>query len=300
LESCCSLTETPAGGVLQKKVTIMKAKVRLLNFVVSFTLILLTIGAMLVVLGLFNEGLHWDIFGPKLEAVLYGVFGSCMALAGFGVAMTVIIAIQESVKDFKKFVQSRTNQQEVPDATRHTYLVRMFGVVCLLAVLVGICSLINHRVLTQRCKVFKGLAGEQVGNFEGKIIGALATFSAPPTNDAPRDLYDVLKTLNNLDFINHTTLYIADPAEASVLWSFVPHGEVYTNTLGFTRLYVAKDFEKRMLKALAGDVTDLGQINSRNDFVWYAMFPGNAEKPRAVLRIDGDSRQSFREYRLGN
>jgi hypothetical protein len=80
----------------------MKTRVRLLNFVVSFTLILLGAGAMLVVLGIFNEGLHWDIFSPRLEAVLYGVFGSCMALAGFGMAMTLIIAIQESVKDFKR------------------------------------------------------------------------------------------------------------------------------------------------------------------------------------------------------
>ena len=96
----------------------MKSKVRLLSLVVSFTLILLTIGAALVVLGIFNEALKWDIFGPKLEAVLYGVFGSCMALAGFGVAMTIIIAMQESVRDFKKFVQARTNQEETPDAPR--------------------------------------------------------------------------------------------------------------------------------------------------------------------------------------
>src|SRR5438046_1024829 len=105
----------------------MKSKVRLLNFVVSFTLILLTVGAILVVLGIFNEGLKGNIFGPRLQAVLYGVFGSCMALAAFGVAMTVIIAIQESVKDFKRFVQSRTNQEEIRDATKPAYLVRMSG-----------------------------------------------------------------------------------------------------------------------------------------------------------------------------
>ena len=62
----------------------MKSKVRLMSLVVSFTLILLAIGATLVVLGLFNEALHWDIFGPRLEAFLYGLFGSCMALAAFG------------------------------------------------------------------------------------------------------------------------------------------------------------------------------------------------------------------------
>ncbi len=36
----------------------------------SVTLILLAIGAVLVVLGIFNEALNWDIFGPRLEAFL--------------------------------------------------------------------------------------------------------------------------------------------------------------------------------------------------------------------------------------
>ena len=67
----------------------MKSKIRLMSLVVSFTLILLTVGAMLVVLGIFNAALSWDIFGPRLEALLYGVFGSCMALAAFCGAMLV-------------------------------------------------------------------------------------------------------------------------------------------------------------------------------------------------------------------
>ena len=59
---------------------------------------------MLVVLGIFNAALNWDIFGPRLEAFLYGVFGSCMSLAAFGVAMTVILALQESVRRITKVV----------------------------------------------------------------------------------------------------------------------------------------------------------------------------------------------------
>jgi hypothetical protein len=277
----------------------MKSKVRLLNFVVSFTLILLTIGAMLVVLGIFNEGLHWDIFGPKLQAVLYGVFGSCMALAGFGVAMTAIIAIQESVKDFKRFVQSRTNQEEIRDAGRPAYLARMLAVVVIMGLLVGICALINHVVLVQRSNVFKRLTREQVANFDRKLSAHIETFAVPPTNNLPRDLHDLLKSLDHLEFVAGTTLYLPDPAESTVLWSFNVTPEAYTNTMGFARFYVARDYEKAMQRAFAGSPTELGRINSGNEFIWYATLPGGDKKPRAVMRIVGDGRQNFREYRLG-
>ena len=277
----------------------MKSKVRLLNLLVSFTLILLTIGAALVVLGIFNQALRWDIFGPKLEALLYGVFGSCMALAGFGVVMTAIIALQESVKDFKKFVQSRTNQEETPDAPRRTYASRMAAVVLFMALLISLCALTNHVVLTQRCHVFKRLGAEQVVNFEKKIMALVETFTTPPQNNVPHDLYDVIKTLDKLDFVSRTTLYVPDPKEPAVLWGFTSWREVYTNADGFARFYVAKDFEKAMRKALDGNRTDLEKINARNEFTWYKLLIGSNNKPQAVVRIDGDSRQSFREYRLG-
>ncbi len=264
----------------------------------SFTLILLTIGAVLVVLGIFNAALNWDIFGPKLEACLYGVFGSCMALAGFGAVMAVIIAMQESVRDFKQFVQSRTNQQEVPDAPKRTYAARMLGVVAVMALLVGCCALLDYIVLTQRCGVFKQLAAEQVGNFQPKIVGLVGAFPAPPQNDVPRDLYDVVKTLDNLDFVQRTTLYIPDPAEPMAMWGYTAWRD-YTNTDGFARFFVAKDFEKAMRRAVDGFTADLDRINARNEFVWYKLLPGENGKGEAVVRIDGNIHQSFREYRLG-
>jgi hypothetical protein len=276
----------------------MKSKVRLLSLVVSFTLILLTIGAVLVVLGIFNEALNWDIFGPRLEAFLYGVFGSCMALAGFGAAMAVIISMQESVRDFKKFVHSRTNQDETPDAPKRAYVVRMLGVVAVMALLVALCALIDHLVLSQRCKVFKRLAAEQVGNFQPKIIGLVGALPAPPQNNVPRDLYDVVKTLDNLDFIDRTTLYIPDPAEPTAMWGYTAWRD-YTNDDGFARFFIAKDFEKAMRRAVDGSMGDLDQINARNEFTWYKLLSDENGKGKAVLRIDGNSHQSFREYRLG-
>jgi len=277
----------------------MKSKVRLLNLIVSFTLILLTIGAMLVVLGIFNQALKWDIFGPKLEALLYGVFGSCMALAGFGVVMTGIVAVQESVKDFKKFVQSRTNQEEILDAPHRAYAARMLTAVLVMGVFVGVCALTNHVVLTKRCSVFKKLGSEQVANFEKKIMASVETFTTPPQNNVPRDLYDVIKTLDRLDFVSRTTLYVPDRIEPAAMWGFTSWRESYSNADGFARFYVAKDFEKAMRKALDGNQADLQKINERSEFIWYKLLKGSDNQPKAVVRIDGDSRQSFREYRLG-
>lgn len=277
----------------------MKTKVRMLSLVVSITLTLLTLSATLVVLGIFNEVLDWDIFGPRLEAILQGVFGACMALAGFGAAMAAIIAMQESVRDFKRFVIARTGQEEIPDAPRKTYVGRMLAVAAGMAVLVALCALINRAVLAQRCSVFKRLAAEQVGNFEPKIVRVVNTFPAPPPDNVPRDLYDLISSLDGLDFVHTTTLYLADPAEPSVMWGYTAWRNCYTNIDGFARFYVAKDFEKAMRKAVDGAPMDLEQINRRNEFIWYKVLPREDGKPAAVVRIDGNSRMSFREYRLG-
>ena len=83
------------------------------------------------------------------------------------------------------------------------------------------------------------------------------------------------------------------------MWGFTAWRNVYTNADGFARFYVAKDFEKAMRKAVDGNTDDLEQINKRNDFIWYRLLGASDGAARAVIRIDGNSRQSFREYRLG-
>ncbi len=277
----------------------MQSKVRLMSLVVSFTLILLAIGAMLVVLGIFNEALNWDIFGPRLEALLYGVFGSCMALAAFGTAMTVILALQESVRDFKRFVQSRTNQADVPDAPKRTYAARMTYVVLAMAVLVALCNGINHLVLSKRCQVFKRLAQEQVANFQARIVALVSAFPAPPHDNVPRDLYDVIRTVDDLEFVQTATLYLPDPSEATAMWGYTAWRNAYSNCDGFARFYVAKDFEKAMRQAVDGDAAALAPINDRNEFIWYQPLAGADGHPQAILRIDGNPRHSFREYGPG-
>jgi len=279
----------------------MKSRVQLLNLVVSFTLILLTIGAVLVVLGIFNETLSWDIFGPRAEAVLYGVFGSAMALAGFGVAMSVVIAMQESIKDFKKFVQARTKEEPTADAPRRAYAFRMVNIVTCMALLVVICAIANHVVLRHRCGVFKKLSAEQVSNFSTQIMTPVETFSSPPQSHVPRQLYDVIKTIDNLEFVLRTTLYIPDPDETNAMWGYTAWRRSYTNADGFAKFYIAKDFEKALRKACDGDDSELEEINNRNEFIWYkVMGADEGLESKAVIRVDGNSHANLREYRLGS
>lgn len=108
----------------------------------------------------------------------------------------------------------------------------------------------------------------------------------------------MVKTLDNLDFIKRTTLYIPDPAEPTAMWGYTAWRD-YTNADGFARFFVAKDFEKAMRRAVDGAAADLDQINDRNEFVWYKLLSCENGKGEAVVRIDGNSHQSFREYRLG-
>jgi hypothetical protein len=72
----------------------MKSHMKLLSLVVRASVILLAGSAVLVVLGMFNAFLDWDIFSPEVERILYGIFGSCLALAGIGAATCVVIGIQ--------------------------------------------------------------------------------------------------------------------------------------------------------------------------------------------------------------
>ena len=213
--------------------------------------------------------------------------------------MSAIIAMQESVKDFKRFVQARTQEPAEADAPRRSYAARMLAIVAVMAFLVATCAAVNHWVLKHRCGVFKKLAAEQVANFEPQLVAQVEQFSAPPQSDVPRQLYDLVKTIDNLEFVARTTLYIPDPAESNAIWGFTAWRSAYSNADGFAKFYIAKDFEKAMRKALDGNGSKTSDINSRNKFVWYKVLNTREGESKAIVRVDGNSSANFREYRLG-
>ena len=278
----------------------MKPQIRWLTLTVWMTSILLVSAGSLVVLGIFNEALNWDLFGPKLEAILHGVFASCIALALVGVGLTMVLGTQEIVRSF--LVIRRHFQPEpasIPEATRSTYGKFVLYLVLAFAVLVVALASLNHGIQIHRSKVFRKLAAEQMDHFAAKLAAQVAQLKEPPRDHVPYDLYDLVHTLDGLSFIQTTTLYLPDPGDDSALWGYTAWREYRTED-GFARFFVAKDFEKAMREALRGRTADLDRLNQDTGFDWYSVIQDGQGRPVGILRIKGNPRENFREYFLGS
>lgn len=279
----------------------MKRRFRLLSLVVQSTALLLAIAATLIVVGIFNESLNWDLFGPRLEAILYGVFGACVALAAVGVALSVVLGIQEIVKAFRAIQKHHEpeNPDSAPEVTRGAYAKSMVLILAALSGLIGLLALINGRVLEHRTEVFKRIADEQILHFESKLAALIPQGQPPPRSHVNKDLYDLINTLDGLSFVQRTTLYLPDSADKSALWGYTAWRE-YRAADGFARFYVIKEFEKAMAAALEGQGADLNRLNDQTGFTRYHVLHDGQMAPVGILRIDGNSRENFREYRLGS
>ncbi len=279
----------------------MKHGIRLLSLTVGATLVLLTIAGILIVVGIFNDALNWDIFGPKVEAFLYGIFGSSIALACVGVAMTIVLGTQEIVKAFRSLQQQRSTQvaEKTIEASKSTYAKYLLYAVISLAMLVTLLALVNHGVQRHRSGVFKRLAAEHMIHFQPKLSELVIPLSSPPREHISHDLHDLIKTLDSLSFVSKTTLYLPDPNDESAMWGYTARRQ-YDKKEGFARFFVAKEFEKAMAKSISGDEEELIELNEEMGFTWYSLVMNKEAKPIAVLRITGNSRENFREYLFGS
>jgi hypothetical protein len=273
-------------------------RIKFLSLTVAITISLLLIGAVLVVLGIFNSFLNWDIVGPQLEKILYGLFSTSLALGAFGVAITIVLGIQEIVNVVGSMNPNRLEEDaELPEAPKLTYVMYMLGIVAGLTVLVGGLSLVNHRVLLHRSGVFKRIAAEQMQKVENRFYQQVSLLTKPPKEKVPETLYDLVANVQKLSFVSGMTLYIADPEDPGVIWSYNPWG-TYDPKQGFSRLFVAKEFEEAIQQALQGQPELLNELNNRTGFQWYAVIKNQQGKPIGVIRIDGKKEENFRDYSL--
>ncbi len=189
-------------------------KAHLLPLVVGTTLGLLTLAAVLVVVGIFNETLGWDLFGPRLEAALWGVFSSCLALAAIGVAMTLVAGTRSIVRSFERLERGVTGRPAVPELAPRRTLRYTFTLAAGLAILVAALSATDRAILHHRSSVFKRLASEQALRF-GDRLQPLAQIL--PRGFGPRDMERIdlaLRSLLNLPFVNRVIVYRLDPNDA--------------------------------------------------------------------------------------
>jgi len=275
----------------------MRSHIRLLSLVARATVVLLAIGAFLVVLGIFDDLLDWDIFSPATERFLRGIFGSCIALGGFGAAISVVLGIQEMVGSFRRLVdQARPGTAEpVTEASRRRYVAVLAGLLAVLVLTVVGLGAVNRRVEARRLEVFKLIAQDQMKQLGPRLAAEIGKIPAPCEACATPMLHEIFRTLDRLSFFQDVHLYLADPTDEAVLWRY-PDVTPDVRTPVFERFFIARDDDRAVKLALSGDPAWLRQKNGGPGFVWYHVILDARRKPRAVVQIEGNPQESFREY----
>jgi hypothetical protein len=280
----------------------MRSRIKLLSLTVGATVVLLAIGAVLVVLGTFNEYLHWDIFSPEVEKFFYGIFFSCLSLGAFGVAISTVLGIQEVVQALRRMIEAASPGATEPakPAPRRSYAAVLAALLVLLIGTILIFNTVNHRVEAKRLEVFKLVVHDQMLQLGPHLQGEIAKIQAPCPTCAPPSLPQLIKTLNELSFCQWAVLFMLDPADKTVLWRYPAGGGSMPydadTPAQFERLFVAKDVDRAIAQALGGDTAWIDQMNGAPDFNWNQVIRDGQGKIRAVIKIYGNPNESYRDY----
>ncbi len=171
-----------------------------------------------------------------------------------------------------------------------TYLVYCGLAAAALVALVAGLDAVDERIQDHRRGVFKRLAREQMAHLGPKISANLpddANSAVPPTLD------QLLLTLNNVDFVREATLYLPDAADPDALWQY-RRGRNVKNPSCFERIFVTRGWEQAARQALDGDPAGVDAFNAQDLFQW--LDPVASAKTRAVIHIQANSNQNFRDY----
>ncbi|WP_404786717.1 hypothetical protein [Altericista sp. CCNU0014] len=282
----------------------MKQQVKLLSLTVWVTVWLLLLGATLVVLGVFNQQLKWDIFSPQVEAFLYGVFFSSLMLSIFGVAIAFVLSLKRIVEAVEALERkgSLDPALAVPKTRPLTYVGYMLGLFAAFAALIGVLGLVDYQVQVHRSEVFKRIAAEQMQRFGQRLIPPLSQFQKTPVSASakPKLLQEVMNAFRELPFVRQAMLYVPDSRDGSVLWRYTSYPQVSKDDAPFQRFLVVKQFEEAIQQSLKGNSKALEDLNRQSKLEWYHTIKDDRGKPLGVLKIEGNPSENFREYRLGS
>jgi hypothetical protein len=268
--------------------------------------LLLAGSAVLVVLGIFNGYLHWDIFSPEVEKVLYGVFGSFVALGAFGAAISFVLGIQEVVLSFRRLteraVPGMATAGPAPKPTpRRSYTAALSILLALLILTILSFNYANQRVLSHRLQVFKLIVRDQMTQLGPRLASEVAQIQGPCNTCGTATLAQLIKTMEGLSFFRSAVLYLPDPQDSALLWR-------YPSTAGCSscdgnvvleRFFISRDLDRAVKLALSGDTAWVEQMNRDPAFHWYHLIRGADGKIHGVLEIWGNDKESFRDYEAG-
>ncbi|MEM6252450.1 MAG: hypothetical protein AAF821_05955 [Cyanobacteria bacterium P01_D01_bin.156] len=269
----------------------------MIRLVIRTTAILLSIGAVLVIVGLFDAFLGWNIFSQSVENFLYGVFFSCLVLAGVGIALSFVLGLLEIVEIMRASHEGRV----LPPPPRLGYFAKrsVLGVSALVGLLIAL-SLVNAGVQEHRQGVFRQLVQQQTQQLSPKIASFLPSDLAAPT--ASSQLQQAFETLTRSELVWSATLYLPDPSDTDALWYYnnqtrysVPDNQS-ENEIPFERLFVAKRLEELISNAFEGQQESLENYNKTNSFVW--LEPIEQNNVQGVIYLEGNSEADLRDYSL--
>jgi hypothetical protein len=276
-------------------------RVKLLSLTVWITVWLLAIAATLVVLGVFNQQLRWDLFSPQAESILYGVFFSAVILSIFGVAIAFVLGLKRIV-DAVEALERKGKLDgaiDLPAPGRLTYVGYTLGLFTAFAALISGLGFVDHQVQVHRSQVFRRIAGTQMQKLGKKFAVPLSEVGKAPltTKTTPPPLVEVMKALKELPFVQEATLYVADTSDRTTLWRYRDYFLDAKTQHRFERLIVLKTFEEAIQNALNGNPKALESLNQQTNLEYFHTIQGNQGKPIAVLKINGNPQENFRDYR---
>jgi len=275
----------------------MRSRVKLLSLTVGATVVLLTIGAFLVVLGTFDQYLGWDIFSPETEKILWALFFTCLSLGGFGAAISIVLGLQEVVKALRRMIEAARPEaaEPVPEAPRRSYAVILAVLLVLLMTTVAGGNVANRRIEARRLATFKLIVRDEMRQLGPHLKSEVASIPVPCRTCGTPGLHELHHTLDELSFCRSSVLYMPDPANEMVLWRY-PAAAEEGKPPGFERLFIASDVDRALKQALSGDTAWIDQMNGAPAFEWNQMIRDDGGKVRAVLKIFGNPDESYHEY----
>ncbi len=276
----------------------MKNKVKIFPLTVGITSFSILASTLLVIVGTFDSWLEWDIFSSQLEKVLIAIFGSTIALAGFGFCLTIVLGTLEIVRSFNRRYEGNdpNGQGHIGKSGKLLYFRYIVMIMLFVALVIGGLHYTNYTITLKRNVVFKETVQQQIVELADRFSELFNNVAITQSSHVPVSYYELLTTLENQSFIRQATMYFPDQADKQAMWGYKPWGNKYSKEDGFSRFFITRDFEKAMEKAIAGDAADLDRLNQEAEFTWYHQVKNQGEETIAILRIDGNEKESFRGY----
>jgi len=260
----------------------------MLSFIVRLTALFLGLGSLLVIVGIFDNYLGWDIFGPQLESLLYGVFFACLVLAGSGIALSFVLGVKEIAELLRA---SLSGQSLPPPRPMRRYVGFTALGVLAISLLILALEIGDRRIQAERNRVFQRVASDTIEPFSERLVAQLPVGIPRPKPGAEVD--QVMDAINGHDWVARATIYLPDVNDEERLWEYEAHRGGSSESR-FDRMFPASRHERAIQRAFAGGPRVLREFNESSSFSF--LHPLRVDQSLiGVVWVKANKETSFRE-----